>query len=56
MGICKPCECNGNEQSCKLENEKLICLCKDGFEGENCDKVTGSPGKFTYRKGTNDKS
>ena len=48
VGVCKPCECNGNEQSCKLENEKLICLCKDGFEGESCEKISGSPGKCVY--------
>ena len=45
MGICKPCDCSGNEQTCRLENEKLTCVCKDGFEGEKCDKVVGSPGK-----------
>ena len=45
VGVCKPCECSGNEQTCKLENDKLNCVCKDGFEGEKCDKVVGSPGK-----------
>ena len=51
MGICKPCECSGNEQTCQLENEKLTCICKDGFEGEKCNKVVGSPGKYFSNHG-----
>ena len=47
MGICKHCDCSGNEQTCRLENEKLTCVCKDGFEGEKCDKVVGSPGEYS---------
>ena len=51
VGICKPCECSGNEQTCQLENEKLTCICKDGFEGEKCNKVAGSPGKYFSNHG-----
>ena len=37
VGNCKKCPCNENEQSCNFNEGKVVCLCKDGFEGENCE-------------------
>ena len=44
VGACKPCPCNGNEASCGLQKGKLSCVCKDGFEGENCQKPSSPSG------------
>ena len=43
LGKCKPCECNGNEKSCHLDqtSRRLVCLCREGFEGSNCETRVG---------------
>ena len=42
LGNCKPCECNGNEKSCSLDkSSRLICDCRDGFEGDRCESRVG---------------
>ncbi len=38
LGKCKPCDCNGNEKQCNLDqSRRLICQCKDGYEGSKCE-------------------
>lgn len=39
LGKCKPCDCNGNEKSCSLDQStrRLVCLCREGFEGSKCE-------------------
>lgn len=44
-GMCKKCPCSNNEESCiqNLDN-RVICSCKVGFVGTNCE----IRGKFPY--------
>ena len=37
MGSCLPCDCNGNEQSCHMEQNQLRCICKTGYQGDKCE-------------------
>lgn len=48
VGSCKPCDCNGNEISCRSAQQKLICECKDGFEGEKCERPSGGKSNLDY--------
>ena len=46
MGSCQPCECNGNEQNCYLEENKIKCVCKPGYQGDKCEFGGGGGGKY----------
>uniref|UniRef100_A0A182LXB6 Basement membrane-specific heparan sulfate proteoglycan core protein n=1 Tax=Anopheles culicifacies TaxID=139723 RepID=A0A182LXB6_9DIPT len=39
LGACKPCPCNrDNADSCQMDNRGVVmCNCKEGYSGENCD-------------------
>ncbi len=35
---CRPCPCNGNEESCFLDStSRVVCKCKPGHGGSSCE-------------------
>ncbi|ENN77212.1 hypothetical protein YQE_06349, partial [Dendroctonus ponderosae] len=42
LGTCRPCPCNGKEESCHLDhsNRDVVCNCLPGYSGRYCDEKT----------------
>lgn len=38
-GVCRKCPCSDNEESCvqQLSDNRVVCNCKPGFVGANCE-------------------
>ena len=47
LGACKPCPCNDNQDSCEQDDEggEVVCVCKEGWTGLDCD-TEGDPEDF----------
>ncbi len=42
LGTCKPCDCSGNEDSCrKRDDGSVVCVCMAGFSGSRCEVAGG---------------
>ncbi|XP_037075728.1 basement membrane-specific heparan sulfate proteoglycan core protein-like isoform X4 [Pollicipes pollicipes] len=48
LGTCRPCPCNGNEESCFLGPDRRVqCRCRSGYTGQYCQQQDDGSGSGT---------
>ncbi|XP_058175045.1 basement membrane-specific heparan sulfate proteoglycan core protein [Anopheles ziemanni] len=49
QGVCKPCPCN-NADSCYMTGQgNVVCDCREGFSGDNCDNRKPRPPAYVRK-------